>query len=160
MELERLFGRAQAQRATDSSMRKGKQAHADITESQAAHSILKLRYELNRLATQNDTKITAHAIRLLRWAAAHQQRRIARTIAQHDTRDGTPSAAAQDEHNDQDDDDEIDRKNEPDDECDYDDDCDQQQQQPAQLRTLPRAGAEARDRWALARASGALYKNR
>ena len=156
----RLFGQAQSQRAIDTSMRKGERAHVDITTSQAAHSTIKLCYELNRLAAQSDTKIAAHAIRLLRWAAAHQQQRLARKIAQHDARDGTPSAAAQDEHDDQNDDDEIDRENEPDDERDYDDDCDQQQQQPARLSALPRAGAEARARWALARASGALYKNR
>ena len=137
-------------------MRKGKQARTDITESQAAHSILKLRYELNRLAAQPDQKIAAHAARLLRWAAAWQQRRIARTIARRDARAGTPSAVARDDEDDND----YDDNNDDDDKHDYDDDCDQQQQLPAQLSALPRAGADARARWALARASGALYKNR
>ena len=144
-------------------MRSEKRARADTTTTgQAAHSVLRLRYELSRLAAQGaDPGTAAHAARLLRWAAAWQQQRIARTIAHHDARVGTPSAVARDDENDHDcdDHDETDRKNEPDDECDYDDDCDKRQQQPARLKALPRAGAEARARWALARASGALHKN-
>ena len=144
-------------------MRSEKRARADTTTTgQAAHSVLRLRYELSRLAAQGaDPGTAAHAARLLRWAAAWQQQRIARTIAHHDARVGTPSAVAHDDGNDHDcdDHDEIDRKNEPDDECDYDDDCDKRQQQPARLKALPRAGAKARARWALARASGTLHKN-
>ena len=153
-------------------MRKGKQARTDITESQTAHSILKLRYELNRLAAQPDQKIAAHAARLLRWAAAHQQRRITRTIAHHDARVGTPSAPAHDDEDDDDRDDNVDdndcEDDREDDEASNHDYADiptdrrqqrQQQPQTEQLWLLPRAGAEAHARWALARASGALHKN-
>ena len=106
-------------------MRTKKRARAEhTTECQAAHSILKLRQELSSIAAQADPESAAHAARLLRWAAAWQQLRIARTTAHRDQRQ-------------------------------------QRQQQPptTQLKALPRAGAEARARWALARASGALYKN-
>ena len=156
-------------------MRKGKRARTDTTESQAAHSVLKLRYELNHLAAQPDQKTAAHASRLLRWAAAWQQRRIARTTAHRDARVGTPSTATRDDGNDhdcndhdKDDDCEDDRE----DDNDSNHDCDdtftdrrqqrqqrQQQPQPTQLRLLPRAGAEAHARWARARASGGLHKN-
>ena len=156
-------------------MRKRKRARTDITESQAAHSVLKLRYELNHLAAQPDQKTAAHAGRLLRWAATWQQRRIARTTAHRDARVGTPSAAARDDEidhdrDDHDKDDDCEDDHEDDDDSNHD--CDdtltdqrqqrqqrQQQPQTEQLKALPRAGAEARARWALARASGALHKN-
>ena len=134
-------------------------AYVNVTTNQAAHSIGRLCFELNKLAALGNPQTAAHAIRLLKWAAAQQQRRIARKIAQSDARDDTARAAAQND-DDQNDDDKIDCKNEPNDEHDYDDDCEhQQQRQPAQPRAIPRAGAEARARWALARASGALHKN-
>ena len=134
-------------------------AYVNVTTNQAAHSIGRLRFELHKLAALGNPQTAAHAIRLLRWAAAQQQQRLAKKIAQSDARDDTARAAAQND-DDQNDDDKIDCKNEPDDEHDYDDDHEhQQQRQPAQPRAIPRAGAEARARWALARASGALHKN-
>ena len=134
-------------------------AYVNATTNQAAHSIGRLRFELHKLAALGNPQTAAHAIRLLRWAAAQQQQRLAKKIAQSDARDDTARAAAQND-DDQNDDDKIDCKNEPDDEHDYDDDHEhQQQRQPAQPRAIPRAGAEARARWALARASGALHKN-
>ena len=79
----RLFGQArQNNRSIDLEMRSEKRARAGTTTCQAAHSILRLRYELSRLAAQGaDPETAAHATRLLRWATAWQQRRIARTIA-------------------------------------------------------------------------------
>jgi len=138
-------------------------AHVNVTTSQAAHSICKLRYN-DTSSTSSLRRATRRPPHTLSDCSDGQQRsstqqRLARTIAQHDAReDSTASAAAQDD-DDQNDDDKIDRKDEPDDECDYHDDCNQQQQQPAQLRAIPRAGPEARACWALARASGTLHKN-
>jgi len=126
-------------------------AYVNVTTNQAAHSIGRLRFELNKLAALGNPQTAAHAIRLLKWAAAQQQRRLAKKIAQSDARDATARAARAQNNDDQNDDDKIDCKNEHDDECDYDDDCEhRQQRQLAQPKAIPRAGAEARARWALA----------
>ena len=92
-------------------------AYVNVTTNQAAHSIGRLRFELHKLAALGNPQTAAHAIRLLRWAAAQQQQRLAKKIAQSDVRDDTARAAAQND-DDQNDDDKIDCKNEPDDEHD------------------------------------------
>eukprot|EP00900_Chrysochromulina_parva_P027576 jgi/Chrpa1/9452/Chrysochromulina_OHIO_Genome00018983-RA len=108
-------------------------AYVNVTTNQAAHSIGRLRFELNKLAALGNPQTAAHAIRLLKWAAAQQQRRLAKKIAQSDARDVTARAAAQND-DDQNDDDKIDCENEHDDDCDYSNDCDHQQRLPTQLK--------------------------